>query len=274
MMTKEQRSQVPPDLNPFLQLLNKKARRFRRDAIYYDYGEPVEFNRAYDVVTGDIFNVKELKVFQKLLIQLITNEYHVNSYVQESLVDMYRAVDRVINRLRQPMLNGQVSYIAENLFYRLSSIEGRLEHSMQRGPVRWGFMKTRSFWHCDLIVVFRYFYDLVWRLFYWVGSKTSICICGITPIEIETAWLVDHMKHANAAANKATEQGKEQFLSREVHDFETLYYATRESDIASMIFVSACLTFTTSLVFTGARIFSVGALTKLVFISTAVSSSA
>jgi hypothetical protein len=272
MMTKEQRSQVSADLNPLLQALNKKARRFRRDAVYYDYGEPVEFNRAYEAVTSDIFNIKGLKAFQKVLIQLITNEYHVNSYVQESLVDMYRAVDMVVNRLRQPMLNEQVSTIAENLFYRLTSFEGRLEQSMQRGPVRWGFMKVRSFWHWDIIVVLRYFYDLIWRLFYWVGSKTSICSCGITPIEIETAWLVEHMKYANAAANKTTEQMKEQFLSREVHDIETLYYATRESDIASMIFVSACLTFTTSLVFTAARIFSFGALTNLVFISSAVSS--
>ena len=272
MMTKEQRRQVPENLNPLLQSLNKKARRFRRDAIYYDYGEPIEFNRAYDTITSDILNIRGLKAFQKYLIQLMTNEYHVNSYVQESLVDMYRTIDMIINRLRQPVLNEQVSAIAENLFYRLTSFERRLEKSMQRGPVRWGFMKVRSFWHWDIIVVLRYFYDLIWRLFYWVGSKTSICSCFITPIEIETAWLVDHMKFANTAANKASEQAKEQFLSREVRDFETLYYATRESDIASMIFVSACLTFTTSLVFTVARILSVGALTNLVFVSTAVSS--
>ena len=272
MMTKEQRSQVPANSNPLLQSLDKKARRFRRDVIYYDYGEPIEFNRAYEMATRDVLNIKGLKAFQKLLIALITDEYHVNSYVQESLVDVYRTVDIVVNRLRQPPLNEKVSTIAENLFYRLISFERRLEQSMQRGPVRWGFVKARSFWHWDVIVVIRYFYDLVWRLFFWVGSKTSICSCGITPIEIETAWLVEHMKYANAAASKASPQQKEHFLSREVHDFETLYYATRESDIASMIFVSACSTFTTSLVFTIARIFSVGALTKLVFVSTAISS--
>ena len=175
MMTKEQRSQVPTHINPLLQSLDKKARRFRRDAIYYDYGEPVEFNRVYEVVTSDLFNIKVLKGFQKVLIQLMTDEYHVNSYVQESLVDIYRTVDVVINRLRQPMVHENVSAIAENLFYRLTSFERRLEQSMQRGPVRWGFMKVRSFWHVNK------------QLWYH-------------PIEIEMAWLVDHMKYADAEA--------------------------------------------------------------------------
>jgi hypothetical protein len=269
MISQDSQRMVPTKFNPIHRSLEEKARRFRRDAIYYDYGEPIEFNRIYEAVTKDVCNVKRLKDFQKVLIQLMAEKYHVNSYVQESLVDMYRSVDIFINRLRQPFA---VSTKAENLFYRLLSFGERLEKSMQRGPVRWGFIKVRSFWHWDIVVVFRYFYDMMWRLLWYFGSKSSTCTCGFSPIEIETAWLVHHMKDVNSTATKAIQQRKEQFLSREIRDVETLYWATRESDVASMIFVSACLTFLSSLVFTVARIFSVGVLTKLVFLSAAVSS--
>lgn len=167
MMTVEKQREIPPELNPILRILEKKARRVRRDAIYYDYGDPTEFNLAYDVVKDDPFDVANLKNFQKVLLNLMVDLYHVNSYVQETLVDMYRAVDDVINRLSQPSSSEKISSMAEILFNQLLSFESRLEQSLQRGPVRWGFVKVRSVRHWDLVVSLRYFYDLLWRMIWW-----------------------------------------------------------------------------------------------------------
>ena len=274
MMTDEKQRIVPAEHNPALRILAKKARRFRREAIYYDYGDPVEFDKAYDIVRADICNFANLKDFQRLLVNLMVGPYHVNSYVQESLVDMYRAVELVIIRLSQPSVTEEVSSMAERHFYQLLSFESRMEQSLQRGPVRWGFVKVRSFRHWDIVVSLRYFYDLFWRMLWWYEWCTSSTLfCRIAPIEVETAWLVSQTKHVAAAAlSSKHETAIGRFLSREIRDFETFYWATRESDVASLIFVSACLTFTTSFVFIGARIANASALNQLVLLSAAVSS--
>jgi hypothetical protein len=274
MMTEDKQRMVPPELNPLLRSLEKKARLFRRDAIYYDYGDPTEFDQAYNIAKSDVFDSSNLANFQKVLVKLLVGTYHVNSYVQESLVDMYRAVDEVINHLNRSSVPEKVSSMAEKLFYQLLSFESRLEQSLQRGPVRWGFVKVRSVRHWDIVVSLRYFYDLFWRIIWWYeccSCKTPCC--RIAPIEVETAWLVSRMKGVDAVAFLSKEQAARwHLLSREVRDFETLYWATRESDVASLIFVSACLTFTTSLVFIGARIVNARALTQFVLLSAAVSS--
>jgi hypothetical protein len=274
MMTNEKQQTVPLELNPLLRSLEKKARRFRRDVVYYDFGDPIEFNQAYSIVKSDVFDVSKLQVFQKKLVDFMAVNYHVNSYVQESLVDMYRTVDDVMIRLRPSCVNDEVSSLAEHLFYQISSFEGRLEQSLQRGPVRWGFVKVRSFWHWDIVVVVRYFYDLLWRVFWCCESSSHTATsCRIAPIEVETAWLVNRTKNLDAVAfASAHQRDPPHYLGREILDIENLYWATRESDVASLIFVSACLTFMTSLVFTGARILNVGAVTQLVFLSAAVSS--
>lgn len=256
MMNEEMQKSVPFQLNPLLSSLEKQARRFLRDAMYYDYGEPRDFNEAFGILKANDLNIASLKAFQKFVARrLIADTYHVNSYVQESLVDVYRTVDEVINFLGKPRGNDLACTKAEELFYRLTKFEDRLEESLQRGPVRWGFLKARKFVHWDIVVVFRYFYSLLWF------CPATGCRCA--PIEKETAALLQQVRQV---ANE------NQRLCREIRDFETLYWATRESDIASLIFVSASLTFVASVIFTTAWIFSIRALTDLAFLSTAVAS--
>jgi hypothetical protein len=274
LMTEDKQRMIPPELNPLLRSLEKKARRFRRDAVYYDYGDPIEFDQAYNIVRNDVFDATNLENFRKVLVNLMVGTYHENSYVQESLVDIYRASDEVTNHLHPSLVSEKVSCMAEKLFLQLLSFESRLELSLQRGPVRWGFVKVRSVRHWDVVVSLRYFYDLLWRMIWWYEccSFTTLC-CRIAPIEVEIAWLVSRVKSVDAVAFSSKQQtAHKRLLSREVRDFETLYWATRESDIASLIFVSACLTFTASLVFIGARIVNAKALAQFALLSAAVSS--
>lgn len=106
-----------------------------------------------------------------------------------------------------------------------------------------------------MAIVVRYFYSLIWCC----RSRR------FAPIEKESASLLD-------LARRVAEAHASQGLSRQVRDLETLYWATRESDVASMIFVSSSLTFAASVVFTIARICAIRALTNLAFVSAAASS--
>jgi hypothetical protein len=72
------------------------------------------------MVKSDVFDVSKLQVFQKQLVGFMVVNYHVNSYVQQSLVDMYRTVDDVMNRLCPSCVNDEVSSLAEHLFYHIS----------------------------------------------------------------------------------------------------------------------------------------------------------
>jgi hypothetical protein len=62
-----------------------------------------------------------------------------------------------------------------------------------------------------------------------------------------------------------------QILRREIRDLDGLYWATRESDIASLIFMSSFLVFVSSIVFTIARIFHIAVLEKIAFWATTTS---
>jgi hypothetical protein len=170
MMNKEMQISVPIKDNPLLSSLERKARRFQMDAVYYDYGEPIEFNQAFGAAKADVLNVETLEAFNKFLARrLIADVYHVNSYVQESLVDVYRTVETLLDLLGQPRQNERACSEAEDLFYRLTTFEDRLEDSLQRGPVLWGFLKARK---CCLVQVVKALL-LTWCL-HQVGNFVGI----------------------------------------------------------------------------------------------------
>lgn len=258
VLDKEKQKSVPTESNPLLSSIEKKARRFHRDAIYYDYGEPCDFNEALGIVKKDVNDIANLKSFQKFLVRrLIADVYHVNSYVQESLVDVYRTVDDVIFLLSKRCGEGQTSSSAMDLFNRLSLFEARLEDSLQRGHVRWGFVKVRKVFHWDIVVVVRYFYSLIW-CFPARG-------CRLAPIEKEIESLLSQVRQM--ASSDETHR-----LRREILDLETLLWATRESDISSLIIVASGLTFLTSSIFLIARIFSLKVILNVAYLSLVTSS--
>ena len=143
---------------------------------------------------------------------------------------------------------------AEALFNRLRSFRPRLEKSLQRGPVRFGFLKKRRLVDWDIMVVFRYFYGL-----FCCASRTSTT--GLAPTSTETLGITKQLRHLSALH-------RSQILRREIRDLEGLYWATRESDIGSMIFMAGFTVFVASIVFTIARIFSIDFLEDVAFWAT------
>jgi hypothetical protein len=245
------------DLNPFYTRLEKKVEKFQQLARYYDYKEPREFNTAYTALKSHINDINHIKTFRKLIVcKFVVSSYHVNSYIQEALVDVCRTLTDMLRLLAQP-LNRSIDIAAvRDLFCRLNALEPRLEKSLQRGPVLWGFLKQRRFVHWDVVVSLRYFYSLLWSPRCRGNS--------LSPIQNE---IHDTLR----GAQRVSKKHHNTVLRREVRDLETLYWATRESDIASIIFVSASLTFAASVVFTVARIFSIDALNNFSFFATATS---
>jgi hypothetical protein len=239
--------------NPYAVLLGNQIRNFQADTRYYNCTDPVELVAAYEVLKTGGFEVKHLRSFQELLIRrYLADTYHVNSYVQESLVEICGTVDEMIRLFQHPTeAELPFSVTAHELFYRLSDFELRLEESMQRGSVRWGFMKKRKFIHWDILVVGRYLCSV-------------FCCFNQIPIQNELLSILQDIR-------RLSEEYDSQVLRREIRDFETLYWASRESGIASLIFTSASLTFLASLVFTIGRIFSIGVQNSIAFFSAATS---
>lgn len=186
ILGKETQQAVPKEENPFWVYLDKVSAKFQEDVVYYDFDEPQEFNAAYETLKGHNLNETSLCAFRNFLIlRLIADRYHVNSYVQESLVDVYRATEEVSYWLRHP--REKSGSRALHLFQRLTRFEPRLEVSLQRGAVRWGFLKSRKFVHWDIVVVFRYLYSLVW--------VCPAAECRLAPIEKEIESILQEMRH-------------------------------------------------------------------------------
>jgi hypothetical protein len=259
LMDRKTRDSIPLDLNPFVVSLEKNAESFRKQAEYYDYPEPNEFMAAFDHLKREINDVDVIRAFQKAITsKFLVDTYHVNSYVQETLVDMYRTADDMLYLLTQPIEETPVGGgIAKELFDRISAFETRLEESLQRGPVRWGFVKQRKFVHWDIIVAIRYFYSLV-----FCSRAHGSTLLG--PIQTETQGILKQIRSLSALHQSKV-------LRRESRDFEGAYWATRESDIASLMFLSGFFVFISSIVFSVARLGSIGVLEDYAFWATAAS---
>ena len=90
------------------------------------------------------------------------------------------------------------------------------------------------------------------------------CVPPTAPISAQILSLLRETRHLSALQNSG-------ILGREIRDLESLYWATRESDRASLIFMSAFLVFIASVIFTIARIFDVDVLLEVSFWALAAS---
>jgi hypothetical protein len=257
LLDKATRDDFNTDLNPFVVSLELKVSEFRKVSRYYGYKEPGEFNAAYSTLKEQINSIEEIELFRRQLVTMhIAGTYYVNSYVQEALVDVYSSVTDMLQLFNQPLNRSVDADAAKDLYRRLDAFELKLEKSLQRGAVRWGFIKQRRFVHWDIVVTVRFFYGLLW-LPRWSGLPLS-------PVENDILGVLRYAK-------SVSKNHQNTFLRREVRDLATLYWATRESDIASMILVSVFLTFVTSTVFTFSRILSLNTLNRYAFYASTTS---
>jgi len=251
LMDREQQEKVAVAENPFVIDLEQQMTIFLENIKYYDCAKPWEFLMRYQQLLQKTNDLEEVCYFQKLLAtKYIPVEFHVNSYLQESLVNIYKALNDMQRVLTTPV--GRPNLQAQELFNKLTQYHGRLEDSLQRGPIRFGFLKKRRVTHWDCVVAFKYFYSLLCC----VGRTGTTLL--MAPTSTKTLGIVKQARHVSKSSSP-------QALGREVRDLEGFYWATRESDIASLIFVTGFLVFISSIIFTIARIFRIQVLLDIAF---------
>jgi hypothetical protein len=241
VMDRKTQDTVPENTNPFFVDLEAKISTFIINADYYDVEDPKELKEAYAALKANLNDPDAIRDFQKKITTYFIPElYHVNSYLQQYLVDIFKILEDMHYLLTQEVDKASGGDSALKLFNRLNNFTPLLDNSLQRGHTYWGFLKSRRLWHWDCTVVFRYFYSLMCCA--RAGGSTPLA-----PIQTETLGVV---KQARALST----HHQNQILRREVRDLEYLYWATRESDIASLIFVSGFLVFIASWIFSISRI--------------------
>lgn len=263
MMDSGVRRTTASEQNPFLVEVDAAARAVQRNVIYYDMEDKcVEFKTSYKNMKDDATNPEGVQQFLRFLAKkIIAVDFQDNSYIQESLVTLYRVVEDWQSCLEEKADVVLLNVKASELHSRLRKFRKQLAPTLQRGPVRWGFLKQRKMTHLDPCIVIRYFYSMLWGFTVCLFPQ---CGCRLAPIERETTSLMRHVQ-------KFGRFSQSNRLSRETRDVEELYWATHESDFSSLIFVVAALTFVTSIVFTIARILRISLLTDIAFFASAAS---
>jgi hypothetical protein len=110
-------------------------------------------------------------------------------------------------------------------------------------------METLSNELRELWRALRYFYSLICCS---DAGKVTLLI----PIQTEFLFMLKNIRSLSV-------DHQSKFLRREIRYFEGLYWATRESAIASLIFFSACFEFAASVTCTVTRIFDIRLLENL-----------
>jgi len=235
---------MPEDQNPFLNTLAKKVETFRYNVGYYGATdtESSGFEEKYYMLQQNSNEPAAIRAFQKFLAEeLISDIYHRNSYLQENLVDIFKVCDDVVNLLASEDVVPEIlSSDTKHLFDRLTKFEPRLDDSLQRGHIYWGFLKHRKFAHWDIMVVIRYFYS-------WLFCASAKGNSFLAPVETETLGILKETKGLSNFLEKEK-------LRKEIRDLSYLYWSTRESEVASMVFVSSFLVHIVSWVFTISRL--------------------
>ena len=231
MDTKE-RGEESDDENPFLQDLEEKKKKFVEDVIYYGLEDPDEFIYDYKRLMERSDQAASFEHFQKLLVTYyISDVYQSNSYVQESLVEVYKVCDEIHALLTLERKKTEVKERdhVTNLFHRARDLGPLLEKSINTG-----------LFNLDLFAALRYF-------------ASVLCISTIKdeipviPIETEVYGIIK-------TARKVRDEHFGLILKREVPDLEYLHRVMVESDKGSLVFLSAILVFISSAILAVSRI--------------------
>jgi hypothetical protein len=208
------------------------------------------------------FDLSTVQQFQTVLLtDFIPQRFHVNSYIQESLVDLYKATVEITVAANMHMdgIESQCQEQAETLFERLLRFRFRLKSSLQEGHIRWGFLKKRKLVHWDIMSFFFY----IRSLFYF--RKNIPPKSGRAPVEIETRFLASQLYVLSQQWSTSNTGLTPNFLRREFLDLETCYWAHRESYVASTVFVMAFFVFCSSILFSFGRVFGLDGLEDAAF---------
>lgn len=247
-LTPSEMKEISAEMNPFIMVLDKKVKTFRESLIYYD--EPIceDFFANYKKLKrpnniNSPSYVKSLKVL--IAGVLVPVEYQQNSYIQEELLGIYKTLDDMEFLLGQGGMKmtsedgAEVMADAFYLYHNLLEFKGRLDRSLQRGNIKFGFLKIRSPLQSHAAAVFTYFYDKLCKLLCLHRTGT---LSSWKPMTINTLVIKADMDRLAATINDGG-------IRRRQLEVRQLYHATHESLVTSVVTTLAYITFFSSYVF-------------------------
>ncbi|CAJ1944605.1 unnamed protein product [Cylindrotheca closterium] len=228
LMDAKERSNLKLKNNPIASHLEEIVKKFRADVAYYGKPKPDEFMDAFEDFKKSINDPEAIQAFQRLLARhFIGDVYQDNAALRDSLVEMYLVCDDMHYKFTNGPAIKKGSSQAKALLKRLRLFSRRLEDSLQKGDIHLVILRLRRFVHWHAFSVVRAIYGLFCCSF--AGSNIPL-----SPIQTETHGILK-------GALALSKQYQKEFMRREIVDLRNLHYATRESDMASMILCTACV---------------------------------
>lgn len=233
----EDRGQFGDEGDPFVVELDDLVADFRRAAEYYnfDMSKVDEFEHAYKRYRPKRSEHRStIKFMKKIVGKFLPVVFYSNCYLQDDLVKIYKVLHNMLllaKRARKNTVPG-----ASELYALIQGFEPKLERSLETGDIRHGFLKHRPLFQQSLFVTFRFLF-----------SPIIPAACG------------NLLASTRRILRKAesVRSGKREVLIREIRDLKELHFATKESQIASMMFLSATINFFVNICFTIFRILGV-----------------
>lgn len=232
MMTEDQRDRIPLQDNPYLEALENSVKSFLKHCEYYNMPDEKinAFEKAAEHYLRSSKNQSNTISFVRQLVkEFIVDAFHVNSYLQQHLVAIYKELDDILTLMKEGKSSGTTG--AHELFDMLRKFRPQLESSIERGDVKYGFIREHTWYQSPLPVSIRYLLG-PFLCHQTIAAKTLSVLRKAESLDI------DHNPR----------------IRRPIQDLRDLYHATRESEVASMMVLSAFIVFCFSIFFSIFRV--------------------
>jgi hypothetical protein len=230
LMTRDQRDQFTFEKNPFLSELEDLVHGFIQYAHYYNIAdEKIRlFEDAFnEFKTSHQNRMKAIDFARRLVEEFIPDTFHVNSYLQENLVRIYKALIEMLTASKHATARGAGG--ADKVYQMLLDIKPEIDASLQRGDIAFGFLRQKAWYQTALPVTIRYLFGP------FLPCKKTLT---------RKIWTI--VKYTESMQG----QGTSDKTSRAMRDLTEFYHATRESEVGSIMILSGFIVFCFSVVFT------------------------
>jgi hypothetical protein len=205
---------------------------------YYDKPESdiTTFKNDYDEFKrSKIDQTNTVACMNTLITKYIVSMFHESSYLQEDLVNVYKELNDILDLTMKSPSKGVSG--AVDVYRKLLAFKPALSASIQRGDIKHGFQRSCA-WHQTVLPVSIKFIlgPILGRAL--IGGKTLAVLKG-----------VESLRSAEPSVTKT--------LSRPIRDMTELYHATKESEVSSMMILSAYITFSFSLFISIVRVIDI-----------------
>ena len=254
-MSVKDRQMVTREQNPYYMDLEALKKTIVAKVAYYDFPAPAEFLEEYETLVNNLSSVEHVVKFQqKLTTKFLPETYSENSLLQYEFMPLYETVEQLRTSLVK--LPPRRVESAAALFVRYAAFRPKLEASLQRGQIKWGYWKEKHPKHYLPVAIGSYFINMLWP------ARTHRSGCLSLPVSVEEAngrantWkpILTETKELVAEFKALQEQVSEPALRRETVDVEALRCATSESYVSSYIILLASWTFLSGFLFITANV--------------------